>query len=70
MPRHLPVAAAVTVLLFSGLVHGLWTDRWSEPGDLLAAAARLPRLPLKLGEWEGEAMTAPNTRMPSVASRW
>jgi hypothetical protein len=56
MTRLLPVAAAVTVLLFSGLVHGLWTDRWSEPGDLRAAAARLPQLPLKLGEWEGEAL--------------
>jgi hypothetical protein len=54
MKRYLPVIAAVIVLLFSGLVHGLWTDRWSDRADLQAAAAKLKRLPMKLGDWEGE----------------
>jgi hypothetical protein len=54
MKRYLPVIAAVVVLLFSGLVHGLWTDRWSERADLNAAAAKLKQLPLKLADWEGE----------------
>ena len=56
MRRYLPVAAAVIVLLFSGMVHGLWTDRWAEPRDLLEAAARLPQLPMKLGDWEAEEL--------------
>jgi hypothetical protein len=56
MKRYLPVIAAVVVLLFSGLVHGLWTDRWSDRAELQAAAARLKRLPTKLDDWEGEDM--------------
>src|SRR5262245_34789283 len=54
MTRVFPVVAAVVVLLFSGLVHGLWTDRWGDAQDLNAAAARLDLLPLQLGEWAGE----------------
>ena len=55
MTRLLPVSAAVIVLLFSGVVHGLWTDRWAESRDVIAAAARLNDLPMKLGDWEGKA---------------
>src|SRR4051812_21450508 len=54
MKRYLPVIAAVVVLLFSGLVHGIWTERWTGREDLKAAAARLHQLPRKLGDWEGE----------------
>jgi hypothetical protein len=61
MKRYLPVIAAVVVLLFSGLVHGLWTDRWSDRQDLQAAAAKLRQLPTRLGEWEGEDL-APRGR--------
>ncbi len=60
MTRLLPVAAAVVVLLFSGLVHGLWIDRWGLGQDLTEAAARLDRLPLQLGEWEGTDLPMKN----------
>src|SRR5439155_15060608 len=56
MRRLLPVAAAVVVLLFSGLVHGVWTDRWAEARELNEAVARLNDVPLKIGDWEGEAL--------------
>ncbi len=56
MRRLLPVAAAVVVLLFSGLVHGVWTDRWAAAPDLNEAVARMDALPLQLGDWEGEAL--------------
>lgn len=41
-------------LLAGGYVHGIWTDRWNDGSDLDAAAARLDRVPLKLGDWEGK----------------
>jgi hypothetical protein len=58
MTRLLPVTAAVIVLLFSGVVHGLWTDRWTERADVSAAAARLSQLPMRLGDWQGEALAS------------
>src|SRR5262245_17251380 len=72
MNRLLPVGAAVIVLLFSGVVHGLWTDRWSEPAVVRAAAERLNALPMKLGDWEGEALptgSRPGGRLAGAVSR-
>jgi hypothetical protein len=54
MVRALPVAVALVALFFSGIVHGLWTNRWESSGAPAAAAARLPGIALNLGEWRGE----------------
>jgi hypothetical protein len=41
-----------------GLVHGFWTDRWAlTSGTVRAAAGRLERLPLTIGDWEGRVGT-------------
>jgi hypothetical protein len=56
MTRILPIVAAVAVLVAGGVVHGLWTDRWSVQPDAAAAAARMDTLPLTVGDWEGEAL--------------
>jgi hypothetical protein len=63
MFRLLPAALAVTALLFTGLAHGLWTDRWTVAEDLAAAVARLEQVPLVLGDWEAPA--APPERQHS-----
>lgn len=42
------------MLVAAGYVHGLWTDRWNDGSDLAQAAARLERMPLKVGEWTGK----------------
>jgi hypothetical protein len=41
------------LLVLSGLVHGLWTQRWGAPVEFTAAAARLQEFPLEVGEWKG-----------------
>lgn len=53
MFRLFPLLAGGTVLVVSGLVHGLWTDRWTVSPALQDSAAHLDTLPLKLGDWEG-----------------
>ncbi|MBI2806383.1 MAG: exosortase-associated EpsI family protein [Planctomycetes bacterium] len=53
MQRTLIIASAVVVLIASGVVHGVWTDRWSEPTDLGDAATRLGKLPMVIGDWHG-----------------
>jgi hypothetical protein len=47
------VAAALTILIGSGLAQGLWTGRWVSDARIKRAVAALQRLPLRFGEWEG-----------------
>jgi hypothetical protein len=56
MRQWLAYLTALTVVLATGLVHGLWTQRWSNGGDLGAARARLEHVPLTLGDWHGTAL--------------
>jgi hypothetical protein len=48
------VLLALAILIGTGLVHAVWTDRWGLPPEYTSAADRLARLPTKLGDWDGE----------------
>src|SRR5262245_57362574 len=64
--------SGIAVLVFSGIVHGVWTDRWADRSDLSAAAARLQNFPLNLGEWQGEDFEQARDNgqtLPGVISR-
>jgi hypothetical protein len=52
--RVLPVGIAILAVLSSGVVHGLWTDRWTGEQRASVSAAQLDRVPLKLGDWQGK----------------
>ncbi|HYT87884.1 MAG TPA: exosortase-associated EpsI family protein [Gemmataceae bacterium] len=67
MTRLLPVAAAFIVLLFSGLVHGVWTERWAESPDLDEAVAKLDGLPLTVGDWRGKKLDNGNRTSGGLA---
>jgi hypothetical protein len=54
MLRYLPVPLAALLLVFSGVFHGIYTDRWRISAEVDAAAARCHNLPLRVGEWIGE----------------
>jgi hypothetical protein len=54
MTRTPPVLAAATILILSGFGHGLWTGRWTESAALERAVHRLDRIPLTLGDWQGQ----------------
>ena len=72
MYRTILLACACVVLVGSGVVHGLWTDRWAEPADLSDAAARLEQLPTTIGAWQGsnvEMEKDPNTGMAGMIAR-
>jgi exosortase len=49
----LAILGAMTILITSGIVHGRWTNRWAVSHDLDEAIARLERVPLTVGEWQG-----------------
>lgn len=54
MKHPLAIAAACGLLLGSGVVHGLLTDRWGRDREVIAAAAdRLAAVPVRVGDWVG-----------------
>lgn len=53
MVRTLPLVAGIAILFPCGLVRGLWTDRWAPGAAASAAAVKLERLPMTIGEWQG-----------------
>lgn len=55
VPRAVLVCALV--LLSSGLVQGLWTQRWSQAPTVSGAAA-LARVPVQVGQWVGTDLPA------------
>jgi hypothetical protein len=57
MSRLLAPLIATTVILTSGLAQGVWTGRWSNSRELETCGARLERLPMLIGDWEGRATT-------------
>lgn len=72
MYRTILIATAGIVLVGTGVVHGLWTDRWSEPADLSAAAQRLEQLPTTIGAWRGadvEMEKNANTGLTALIAR-
>jgi hypothetical protein len=52
MLRYLPAGLAVLAVLTTGVVHGVWTDRWTTLEA--ATTGRLEQLPLTLGDWQGQ----------------
>ncbi len=54
MRQTLPVATALVLVIAAGLVHGHWTRRWAPSQAVQSAAARLERIPMTLGDWQGQ----------------
>lgn len=54
MVRRFSYLAALSVVIGSGAVSGLWTGRWSAMDRLAPRAARLKQIPLTIGDWQGQ----------------
>jgi hypothetical protein len=55
MTRTILLAIAFVVVFVDGLVYGLWTDRWGNGQAVDEAVGRLERVPLTIGDWQGQA---------------
>jgi Protein of unknown function (DUF3485) len=72
MQRILVLLSACAVLTASGVVHGVWTDRWSDQSDLADCAQRLEQFPMTVGDWHGtnvEMDKDPNTGLAGMIAR-
>jgi hypothetical protein len=67
--RPLPLAVGLVVLVTAGVVHGIWTNRWTTSAELEAAPAKLASVPLTVEDWEGEERTLPaaHVRVAEIA---
>lgn len=57
MSRARAPLIALAVILLSGAVHGYWTGRWANSRALEDRVARLVRVPMVIGDWQGRATT-------------
>src|SRR5947209_2410247 len=56
MSRLLPVLTVVVIVTLSGVVHGVWTNRWGTAKAVQEAAEKLEKnVPMTIGEWDGQA---------------
>lgn len=56
MTRVVLLTIAVAAILVDGYVFGRWTDRWGNSEAVERAVASLDRVPLMLGDWQGQSM--------------
>ena len=56
MKRYLPVLVATMMVLGTGLLHAHWSGRWSSSQGLAASAAKLTKVPMIVGDWEGRTV--------------
>jgi hypothetical protein len=53
MTRTIPLFAGFAMLVLTGVVHGLWTNRWSLSQEPAGSAARLDSVAWTLADWQG-----------------
>jgi hypothetical protein len=58
--KLLPVAIAIALLVSSGVVHGLWTNRWHNSDALMNAVARVEQVPRTVGPWNAQTLAPPD----------
>jgi hypothetical protein len=66
MRQTLIVLATLLLLTLNGFVHGLWTQRWTglTEAEVQAASDHLPKIPLKLGSWDGHRIEIAAATLP------
>src|SRR5947209_2940525 len=69
MNRFVALVTALVVVLASGLVHGLWAERWTPATSLQMAAARVEQVPLDIGDWKGVSADADPAAFAQAGAR-
>jgi hypothetical protein len=58
MNRNTTIVIALCILTVSGLVHGMWAERWAPSLPLKKAAERVDLVPMEVGDWKAQAIEA------------
>jgi hypothetical protein len=55
--QKLATMTALVLIISSGIVHGVWTNRWSAEDQTSAAVKALQKLPASIGNWDAADLT-------------
>ena len=69
MKRLFPVVTALAVVVGTGLVQGVWTDRWGLDAAVARLVSGLDRVPRDLGDWHAEVLDSDPNDAPGVAGQ-
>ena len=53
--RLIPWLVGIVLVVASGIIDGLWTNRWKGSEELQLAASHLDRVPVVIGDWKARA---------------
>jgi Protein of unknown function (DUF3485) len=56
MQRVFPLGVGLAIILATGVVHGILTDRWGLSNEPASSAAKLATVPTEIGEWKSEPL--------------
>jgi hypothetical protein len=56
MKRYSPLIVGAAVLLLSGVLHGLWSDRWTVSAAVETSCQRLTAVPESVADWESQPL--------------
>src|SRR5947209_1434315 len=59
MPRIVAILIGLAIVAGTGVVHGVWTNRWRPSPGLDAATQRLDNFPGDIGRWRSHVIELP-----------
>lgn len=65
--RYIPIVVAVAVIVTAAVIQGQWSERWYEYPELKQYASLFPRVPLSVGDWQGEDVPGPEQKILDAA---
>ncbi|MCS6851587.1 MAG: EpsI family protein [Gemmataceae bacterium] len=68
MKSTITLGIAAVLIGLTGLLHGMWTDRWAVSRDPEEASAWLQHLPATVGDWSSEPIPVRRQELPNVSS--
>jgi hypothetical protein len=66
LKNWLPLVLGFVLVIASGYVHGVLTDRWGTSGDVAQAAEKLEKIPHAFGDWHSEPLEIPASQLEAA----
>ena len=65
--KYLPIGAALLIMIGAAIVQGTMSERWSEFPELKIFSEQLDKIPMQIGEWQGEEAEGSDEKILKIA---